>query len=150
MGLDQASRSDSVIGELHSLHEKNVLRLIDIIVVVRNVDGTTTAEGRTELTSSEALQIQQFVSDALGFQVGRQDFGASMNWKGLSVVLGPEDVKFIADMVEPGRAALAVVFEHRWAIRLDDLIHGSGVKVMEDEVLWLQDRPGFGGDNALA
>jgi hypothetical protein len=132
--LDAARRSDGLIDELHSLHERGVVRVIDIVVVDRSPSGSVSARGWTELTDEEASSVKSFVSRALGFEVGAQDFGPQLHWEGLSVVLGPQDVMFVADMLPPGRAALAVVFEHRWATRLSTLLHGRGVKLVEDDV----------------
>jgi hypothetical protein len=132
--LDGASLSESLIDELRSLHERQVVRLIDVIVVKRDTGGQVKAYGRTELSTEEAARLQRAVSDALGFRVGSQEFGSGLHWHGLSVMLGAEDVRFIADSLPPGRAALAVVFEHTWATRLGRLMHGHGVKLIEDDV----------------
>ena len=134
MELEGASLSEGLIDELRSLHDRRVVRLIDVIVVKRGVGGEVNAYGRTELSAEEAAGLQHTVSDALGFRVGSQDFGAGLHWHGLSVMLGSEDVRFIADSLPRGRAALAVVFEHRWATRLGQLMHESGVKLVEDDV----------------
>jgi uncharacterized membrane protein len=139
--LDAVDRSDSMIEELRSLHHKQVVRVIDLVVVNRDLTGRTSAHGRTELTPAEADQWHEFVSDALGFEVGNQNFEAGLHWNGRSVVLGAEDVKFVADMIGPGQSALAIVFEHCWASRLDDLIRQEGVSIVEDDVF----RPGQAG-----
>lgn len=148
MQLDGAGRSDEVIEELHSLHERDVVRVIDILVVGRDVEGTAWARGSTELSNDEASYIRQVLSDTLGFQVGGHAVEGNVRWEGVSIVLGAEDVKFVVDILPPGHAALAVVFEHRWASRLDQLIHGTGVKLIEDDVLRPQGPPRPGGITA--
>ena len=138
IGLDVVNRSDRLMEEFRSLHQRRVVKVIDMVVVSRDPDGTTSANGHTELPGDEAVQWQEFISQALGFKVGSQDFEAGLHWSGRTVVLGAEDVRFVADTLNPGQAAIAVVFEHCWASRLDDLIREDGVNLVEDDVF----RPG--------
>lgn len=126
---------DGVVKELRSLHHRNVVRLIDVIFVARRADGTIESHGSTELASEEVRELQNSLTRTLGFRVGNQDFGPNMHWHGSSVLLGVEDVNFMADQLQPGQAALAVVFEHRWSTRLDTMIHRKGVKIVEDDMI---------------
>lgn len=132
---DRGNLFDGVVREFRSLHHRNVVRLIDVIVVARGADGTIESHGSTELASDEVRELQSTLTRTLGFQVGNQDFGPNMHWQGESVLLGVEDVNFMADQLQPGQAALAVVFEHRWSTRLDMMIHRKGVTIVEDDMI---------------
>ncbi|HET9781756.1 MAG TPA: hypothetical protein VFR33_08255 [Candidatus Dormibacteraeota bacterium] len=132
---ERGSLFDGVVKELRSLHHRNVVRLIDVIIVARRADGTIESHGSTELASEEVRELQSMLTRTLGFRVGNQDFGPNMHWEGASVLLGVEDVNFMADQLQPGQAALAVVFEHRWSTRLDSMIHRKGVTIVEDDMI---------------
>jgi hypothetical protein len=132
---DRRNLVDGVVREFRSLHHRNVVRLIDVIVVARGADGTIESQGSTELASDEVRELQSTLTRTLGFRVGNQDFGPNMHWQGESVLLGVEDVNFMADQLRPGQAALAVVFEHRWSTRLDTMIHRKGVTIVEDDMI---------------
>lgn len=133
--LDGPKRSDGIVEELRTLHARQVLTVIDVVVVNRLPSGTVEARGFTQLSADEAARVQQIATEALGVEVGNQDFTAGVQWEGRSVLLGAQDIRFIADLLKPGQAALALVFEHRWAARFGNLLHGSGIKVIEDDLL---------------
>ena len=126
---------DGVVKELRSLHHRNVVRLIDVIMVARQPDGTIESHGSTELGTEEVRELQNSLTRTLGFRVGNQEFSPNVHWRGSSVLLGVEDVNFMAEQLQPGQAALAVVFEHRWSTRLDTMIHRKGVKIVEDDMI---------------
>ena len=131
--LDEPSAPNDLVDELHSLHSREVLRVIDVVVVNRDSHGKIEARGETALSPEEATEVQDSARDALGFGVGGHEFGG-VHWEGTSVLLGDEDVRFIAGMLKPGQAAMAVVFEHRWAQRLGGLLHERGIRLVEDDV----------------
>ena len=126
---------DPVIEEIRSLHHRRVVRLIEVIIVARTPDGRIESHGSTELPGEQAHRLQVALTRSLGFQVGNQDFGENLHWDGLSVLLGVEDVKYIADKLEPGQTAAAVVFEHQWASRLETMIHRRGLRILQDQMI---------------
>ena len=131
--LDRPGPPDELVDEFHSLHSREVLRVIDVVIVNRGPHGEIEARGRTELSAEEAAAVQHSASEVLGFGAERPEFG-DVHWDGTSVLLGAEDVRFIAGMLKPGGSAIAVVFEHRWAQRLGELLHERGTRLVEDEV----------------
>jgi hypothetical protein len=135
IGLDNPERSHSLIAELGALHHREVIRVVDSLVINREPDGTISASARTPLSSDEAEQFRHLMHDAIGLQPDSGGFGPGLSWQGGSVLLGPTDARSIAESLGPGRAALAVVFEHRWARELGKLVHARGVTLLEDDVL---------------
>jgi hypothetical protein len=149
VALDDPSRSDSLIDELGALHRSGIVRVIDLVLVAREPDGAVRASGHTELSEDEAEETRRFVGDALGLQTGDRDFGPTLDWEGGSVLLGAVDIRLIARNLYPGRAALAIVFEHRWATRLGRLLHRRGVSLLEDDVLTPQLLTGMGTGTSI-
>lgn len=144
IGVDDPARSARVVDELNALHERSIVKVIDVIVVSKDSNGAIKASGRSGLSEEEAAEIQDFVGDALGVQVGDHKYGRDVEWDGWSVLLGAADVRLIGRQLYPGHAAVAAVFEHRWASRLSELLHGAGMHLVEDDVLTPQLMSGRG------
>jgi hypothetical protein len=135
IGLDNAAGSHALIAELGSLHERDVIRVVEALVIDRDPDKTINASSRTQLLSGEAEQYRQLMRDGLGLQPDTGGLGSDLNWQGRSVLFGPTDARFIGASLPPGRAALAVIFEHRWASGLRRLVKAGGATLLDDEVL---------------
>lgn len=133
--LDKPDRAHSLMSELGSLHQREVIRVVDALVINREPGQTINASAETQLAPDDAEQFRQLMHDAIGFQPDKGGPGPDLNWRGASVLLGPTDARFIADSLAPGRTALAVVFEHRWSRELGRLMHAGGVTLLEDDVL---------------
>ncbi len=78
------------------LVERGIIRVLDVLFVVKEQDGTYSGFEATDLDSKG-------VGDFAVFD------GAS------SGLLGDEDVAAAADGIEPGSAAVIIVYENRWA-----------------------------------
>lgn len=81
---------------LLDLVERGIIRVLDAMFVVKNEDGTYSGFDATGLD-------ERGVGDFTVFE------GAS------SGLLGDEDVATAADSIEPGSAAVMIVYENRWA-----------------------------------
>ncbi len=145
VGVEEPQQSETIVEELRTLHAQRVLTVIDIVVVNRLPDGAVVARGLSELAPDEVARAQAVAKETLGVEVGDSDFAAGIHWEGRSVLLGAQDVQFVAKLLAPGRAALALVFEHRWAARFGQLLHARGVRVLEDDLL-TPDIVGTGGE----
>lgn len=149
IGLDDPRGSARLVDELTALDERQIVKVIDVIVVTKERNGMVHASGTTRLTESEADEMRHFVGDALGLQTGDRNFGSDVHWDGWTVLLGAADVKLIARQLFPGRGAVAVIFEHRWATRLGQMLHSSGVRLLEDDVLTPQLMSGAGMGSSI-
>jgi hypothetical protein len=145
IGLENPDLSDELISELRSLQERNVIRVVDAVVIDREADQTINASSRTQLSAHEAEQFRRFMGDSIGLRPDEGAAGPDLHWQGRPVLLGPADVRVIAENLAPGHAAMAVVFEHRWAHELGRLVHGRGVRLIEDDVLTPELLAGSGG-----
>ena len=149
IGLEDAGGSAGLIDELVALHKRDIVRLIDFVVIAKELDGAIRVSGRTELSDDQAGEMRRYVGDALGIQTSDRDFGADVQWEGWWVLVGAVDVRLIARELYPGRAAVAIVFEHRWATRLGQLLHAKGVRLLEDDVLTPQLMSGAGMGSSI-
>jgi hypothetical protein len=81
---------------LLDLVDRGIIRVLDVLFVVKNEDGTFSGFEAKDLDSKG-------VGDLVAFE------GAS------SGLLGEEDAATAAEAIEPGSAAVLIMYENRWA-----------------------------------
>jgi hypothetical protein len=80
--------------ELARLHSDGTIRVLDVLVLAKNEDGTVEGhelDDLEELTPLEDIELQ------------------------IAEILAVEDVGYLAEAMEPGSVAGVVVWENRWA-----------------------------------
>jgi hypothetical protein len=91
-----APMTGEAIPLLLNLVDKGIIRVLDVLFVTKNEDGTFSGFDARDLSSKG-------VGDFAVFE------GAS------SGLLGDEDAAKAAEAIEPGSAAVVLVYENRWA-----------------------------------
>jgi hypothetical protein len=91
-----APMTGEAIPLLLDLVDRGIIRVLDVMFVTKNEDGTFSGFDARDLSSKG-------VGDFAVFE------GASTG------LLGDEDVENAADGIEPGSAAVVLVYENRWA-----------------------------------
>ena len=81
---------------LVDLVERGIIRVLDVMFVMQNEDGTFSGFEASDLDEKSAGDFKVFE-------------GAS------SGLLGEDDVATAAEAIEPGTAAVVIVYENRWA-----------------------------------
>ena len=78
------------------LHDRGIIRILDAMFVIKNADGTFSGFDASDLAGKD-------VGDFVVFE------GAS------SGLLGDDDAEKAAEAIEPGSAAVVLVYENKWA-----------------------------------
>jgi uncharacterized protein DUF6325 len=102
------------------LVKNGVIRVLDVMFVTKNEDGSFSGFDARDLTDKG-------VGDFVAFE------GAS------SGLLGDEDVKQTADSIEPGSAAVVLVYENRWAAPFIAAVRRNGGVPVAFERIPVQD-----------
>jgi uncharacterized protein DUF6325 len=92
---------------LLDLVERGIIRVLDVMFVMQNEDGTVSGFEATDLD-------EKGVGDFKIFE------GAS------SGLLGEDDVATAAEALEPGSAAVLIVYENRWAAPFAAAVRRNG------------------------
>jgi Family of unknown function (DUF6325) len=92
---------------LVDLVERGIIRVLDAMFVIKNEDGTFSGFDATDLDDKS-------VGDFTVFE------GAS------SGLIGDDDVAKTADEIEPGSAAVMIVYENRWAAPFISAVRRNG------------------------
>jgi hypothetical protein len=102
------------------LVERGIIRVLDVLFVIKNEDGM--------FSGFEAKDL-----DAKGVGDFKEFEGAS------SGLLGEEDVATTAGAIEPGSAAVMIVYENRWAAPFAAAVRRNGGVVVDNQRIPVQD-----------
>ncbi len=92
---------------LVELVERGIIRVLDVLFVTKNEDGTFSGFDATDLSEKGVGDFEVFE-------------GAS------SGLLGDDDAAQAADTIEPGSAAVMIVYENRWAAPFVTAVRRNG------------------------
>jgi hypothetical protein len=122
VGFEEPSFSGEVIAELSRLREAGVVRLVDVLLVRREEDGTFDTLAPPPGFDPEMGEI------ATGILGGGDE-------------LAPDDTSWsLADVVAPGSVAAVALIEHLWAGPLVEKIHAAGGQPLGEMWLSPEDR----------
>jgi hypothetical protein len=105
---------------LLDLVERGIIRVLDVLFVMQNEDGTVSGFEATDLDDKSVGDFKIFE-------------GAS------SGLLGEEDVATTAEALEPGTAAVVIVYENRWAAPFAAAVRRNGGILIENQRIPAQD-----------
>lgn len=148
---EDAQFKGAALEELKRLREHDVVRLIDLLFVHKNADGSL---DRIEIEDSDELaKLGAFAGALIGFEAAGEEgaeIGAAAGAE--AVADGPlydtEQVWYIADAIPEGMSAAVAVLEHRWAIPLREAITGAGGVALADKWLHTSDLAALGVEAA--
>jgi hypothetical protein len=105
---------------LLDLVERGIIRVLDVLFVIQNADGTVSG-----------FEAQDLEADRVGdFKVFE---GASTG------LLGQDDVATASEALEPGSAAVMIVYENRWAAPFAAAVRRNGGVLVDIQRIPAQD-----------
>ena len=105
---------------LVDLVERGIIRVLDVLFVTKNEDGTFSGFDARDLSDKGVGDFEVFE-------------GAS------SGLLGDEDAEKAAEAIEPGSAAVMIVYENRWAAPFVAAVRRNGGEAIAFERIPAQD-----------
>ena len=102
------------------LVERGIIRVLDVMFVVKEADGTFSGFEASGLDERGVGDLKEFE-------------GAS------SGLLGEDDVATAADAIEPGTAAVMIVYENRWAGPFVAAVRRNGGVLLDSQRIPAQD-----------
>jgi hypothetical protein len=115
-----APMTGDAIPLLLDLVERGVVRVLDVLFVTKDEDGTFSGFNATDLTPDTMGDLAMFE-------------GAS------SGMLGDEDASIAAEDLEPGTAAVIIVYENRWAAPFAAAVRRNGGRLLATARIPVQD-----------
>jgi hypothetical protein len=107
IGFDQPDFKGEIAAELKKVVDKRIIRIVDVVVIYKD------AMGKVDLVELDNVNDPKFASFA----------GLLEDRMGL---LTPDDVALLAEGMPHNSAALALLFEHRWAEHVKEAIGRAG------------------------
>lgn len=107
IGFRKGTFDGSIAREIGKVVDQNIIRIVDIVFI------DTDAQGNTVVLEIDAKEDPAFESFAplLQHRMG---------------LFTPEDVEALAESLPPETSALAILFEHRWAVDIKDAVGNAG------------------------
>jgi hypothetical protein len=102
------------------LIERGIVRVLDVMFVIKNEDGTFSGFDATDLSAESVGDFEVFA-------------GAS------SGLLDDQDLEMAAEAIEPGSAAVLIVYENRWAAPFAAAVRRNGGVLIASERVAVQD-----------
>ena len=114
--LETEQLKGEAISALLELVEKKIIRLVDLVVVVKDEDG-----------SYEALEMQELAPDLIAVLDPLE--------VEVSGMVQMEDIEMIADALENNKTAAILLVENLWAIKFAEAVtKASGRLIMYDRI----------------
>jgi hypothetical protein len=105
---------------LLDLVERGIIRVLDVLFVMQNADGTFSGFEATDLSAKGVGDFQEFEGATSG-------------------LLGDDDVATASQALEPGSAAVMIVYENRWAAPFAAAVRRNGGVVIDNQRIPVQD-----------
>jgi hypothetical protein len=107
IGFEGNRFTGQILPELRAAQEKGIIRVIDLLFLMKDVNGAITAMELRDLRKEEVRQYGFFTANLLG-------------------VLEPDDVEAAAMNMPNNSAAALMLIEHTWAVHLKEAILNAG------------------------
>jgi uncharacterized membrane protein len=151
--FDRERLRGEILPELERLGEKDIIRLVDVVVVEKSKNGEVTALETSDLTGDEAKEYGALVGALVGFGAAGEEgavIGAAAGAEAAqdSTLGDGLDVWYVADAIPSGSIAAIALIEHRWAIPLRDAVARAGGVALADEWVHPEDLVALGATAA--
>jgi len=100
-----------IVPEIAKLIEKDTVRIIDLVFIMKGTDGS--------VTTYEFDQLEELAP----FSTLQGDVGGLLN---------QEDIDYAASALHPGTSSAVLVWEDKWATELAQAVRGAGGVVVEE------------------
>jgi hypothetical protein len=102
------------------LVERGIIRVLDVLFVMQNEDGTVSGFEATDLDGDSIGDLKVFEGASTG-------------------LLGEDDVASVGETLEPGTAAVMIVYENRWAAPFAAAVRRSGGVLVANQRITVQE-----------
>jgi uncharacterized membrane protein len=143
--FDQPKFGGSIAAELKRLRDRDIIRVIDALIVHKSADGEVDTRQVTDLTPEESTEFGAIAGALVGLGAGGEEGAAEGAAEGAEAIAAQGGHVFeesemwdvLGDIPNDSAAAI-VLLEHRWAIPLRDAIRGEGGVALGD--MWVHPR----------
>lgn len=142
VGFVDPKLDGSILGALMDASDAGHIKVIDVIGVYKDVDGTIVAAEASDLSEDEAMAYGAWVGALVGLGAGGVEgaevgaiVGAVAAAENYEYGIDEEQVLALADAIPAGGGAMLLAIEHTWAIPLRDAVAASGGLMLAQDFL---------------
>jgi uncharacterized membrane protein len=141
VGFEGNKFSDRIVPELDALRENGLLRVIDLVFVTKDAEGTVDALQASDLTDDQKVEWGMSVGGLIGLGAGGMEGAeAGAEAGALNVLegnfgLSEEDIEEIAEEVPVNCSALLILVEHLWSIPFKEALINSQGRLMGNWII---------------
>ena len=157
LGLDNDKMRGQIVTELQSASQRDLIRVLDALAIRKTDTGSIISLGASELTLEQRMAFGAIVGGLLGLGATGTEEGAEAGAEVGAVTfaehnfgLSDADIKAIAADIPPGKTAVLVLFEHRWAIPLKEAVESAGGVVVAQGIVRPEALVAYGAQLAAA
>lgn len=110
VAFPSGSAIDKIAPELADLVDKNLIRILDAVVVAKDASGDVAA-----------IELDELDGQAAFLEIDAEVGG----------LVGPDDISFVGEGLDPGVTAAVLLIEDLWAAPLADAVGRSGGALLE-------------------
>ena len=110
---DKANFSGEMAAELTALVDRELVRVLDLVIMSKDLDGAVAIDEVHEVDESNLGQLRALEAD-------------------LAMLLAEEDLEEIGKILEPGNLAAVLVYENSWAGPFASAVRRSGGQLVAD------------------
>ncbi len=130
VGFDDFQRNGEILAELDKLRDRDIIRLLDLLMVEKDPSGDVTSLGLSDVSRERAEEFGALIAVLMGLGQGEDDLEAGAMAEAAVMADGSlfdDETRWaIADAIPLGTTAAVALIEHRWAIPLRDAIGRAG------------------------
>ena len=107
IGFQDKQFTSEVLPVLSAIQQNGALRVVDLLFVSKEADGTVTTQEVSELSEEELAAYESLAGDLMG-------------------LFTAEDIERLAGEIPPSMSAVIVLLEHTWTFELADAVRRAG------------------------
>ncbi len=141
IGFEGNNFTGEIIPELQKLKEHGVIRLVDLLFVMKDDEGEIAILQASDLSQDEAMEFGAVVGALIGLGVDGEEGAEAGALAGAEAledghVFDEEQAWYVADTIPNGTSAAIALLEHVWAIPFRDSVMRAGGFLLADE--WIR------------
>jgi uncharacterized membrane protein len=107
IGFDRPDFDGSIAEEIGKVVEKKIIRLVDVVFIQKTASGEVDIVEIDNVRDPRFANFAPLLEDTMG-------------------LLTPDDIATIGENLPADSAALILLFEHRWAVKIKEAIADAG------------------------
>jgi uncharacterized membrane protein len=121
IGFDEDTYAKEIMVELKNLRKHKIIRLFDLLYIIKHADGTIASKEVDDLQETEQREFGTLIKGLMGLatkdveHMDAEEIAGSLGSESDEFGVSESEVQGLADQLPDGSSAIFVIFEHLWA-----------------------------------